>query len=55
MRYQSARGEKSVVAQNKKPRGILRAKAALRMTVFGFFAQSVKPRRANPTKLSAKC
>src|ERR1700686_3365859 len=44
----SERSEESLRVQNKNLRGILRAKAALRMTLFCFFPQPVKPR---PTRM----
>jgi hypothetical protein len=39
----SERSEASLLVQNKRQRGILRAKAALRMTAFGLFPQTGKP------------
>src|SRR6266478_158682 len=41
--FHSERSEESLPIENKRPRGILRAKSALRMTVFRFFPQPVKP------------
>ncbi len=37
----SERSEESLPIENKRPRGILRANSALRMTVFHFFPQPV--------------
>jgi hypothetical protein len=39
----SERSEESLPIENKRPRGILRANSALRMTVFRLFPQPVKP------------
>jgi iron complex transport system substrate-binding protein len=39
----SERSEESLLYQDKRPRGILRAKPALRMTAFGIFPQALKP------------
>jgi hypothetical protein len=39
----AAAGEESLLIQNKSLREILRAKSALRMTVFRLFPQTVKP------------
>src|SRR6267154_2817256 len=41
--FHSERGEESLPIENKRPRGILRANSALRMTVFRFFPQPVEP------------
>src|SRR6266478_737369 len=41
--FHSERSEESLPIENKRPRGILRANSALRMTVFRFFPQPVKP------------
>src|SRR5258707_13681110 len=39
--FNSERREESLPIENKRPRGILRANSALRMTVFRFFPQPV--------------
>src|SRR6266403_5760491 len=41
--FHSERREESLPIENKRPRGILRANSALRMTVFRFFPQPVQP------------
>src|SRR5258705_11352919 len=41
--FHSERSQESLPIENKSPRGILRANSALRMTVFRFFPQPVKP------------
>src|SRR6266403_2174514 len=41
--FHSERSEESLPIENKRPRGILRANSALRMTVFRFFPQPVQP------------
>src|SRR5467141_1246328 len=41
--FHSERSEESLPIENKRPRGILRANSALRMTVFRFFPQPVNP------------
>src|SRR6266403_1964318 len=48
--YHSERSEESLPIENKRPRGILRANSALRMTVFRFFPQPVQPRHQNPNE-----
>src|SRR6267378_5309761 len=41
--FHSERSEESLPIENKRPREILRANSALRMTVFRFFPQPVQP------------
>src|SRR6266436_1214125 len=55
--FHSERREESLPIENKRPRGILRANSALRMTVFRFFPQPVKPVLPGPrrTNLPAIC